>query len=381
MYNPDVQKKFGLYLEVFLQKLSKPLYKIFEDENELLNNLVRIANNSKVKSKGKDDVNKNFKSSLEELDKKLKENNKEVSLPLNFKFRIKGIDVENCKIMKSKKKPIWLTFKNADTLGDDIAVMLKCGDDLRMDMVTLQLFRAMQTLWFNGGLKVKMSLYKVLCTGYQQGMLEMVRHSETLANIHVKESGAIKQIFSKAPIKNWIIKERKNVSKDDAIQNFKLSNIAYCLATFVLGIGDRHNDNIMIKTNGELFHIDFGHFLGHFKSKFGIKRERAPFVFTRQFQNVLGDDSSQLFQEFKEGLKKGYMILRENVNKIVILLRLLLCIGIPELTEKDLRYLEGTLALQKGKKEAEEYLYKQLESSLDSLSTKLNFAIHIVANK
>jgi phosphatidylinositol-4,5-bisphosphate 3-kinase len=188
MYNPDVQKKFGLYLEVFLQKLSKPLYKIFEDENELLNDLIRIANNSKVKTKGKDDVNKNFKSSLEELDKKLKENNKEVSLPLNFKFRIKGIDVENCKIMKSKKKPIWLTFKNADTLGDAIAVMLKCGDDLRMDMVTLQLFRAMQTLWFNGGLKVKMSLYKVLCTGYQQGMLEMVRHSETLANIHVKHT-------------------------------------------------------------------------------------------------------------------------------------------------------------------------------------------------
>ena len=28
----------------------------------------------------------------------------------------------------------------------------------------------------------------------------------------------------------------------------------------------------MLTTSGHLFHIDFGHFLGHFKSKYGIKR-------------------------------------------------------------------------------------------------------------
>ena len=64
--------------------------------------------------------------------------------------------------MKSKKKPLWLTFKNADPLGDDIVVMLKCGDDLRMDMVTLQLFQAMQTLWFDGGLNLKMTFSELL---------------------------------------------------------------------------------------------------------------------------------------------------------------------------------------------------------------------------
>ena len=380
MFNPEVQKKFGLYLEVFLNKISEELYKIFKDEDYLLKELVKIAINAKKKVP-KEERDKTFKSDLEKINNELISKKKEISLPLNFKYRISGIYPDKGRIMKSKKKPLWLTFKNADPLGEDIVVMLKCGDDLRMDMLTLQIFQAMQTMWFEGNLNLKMSLYKIICTGDQQGMLEMVTNAETLASIHVQEGGAISQFFSKEPIKNWINKNKVNVSDQEAIENFAISNVAYCLATFVLGIGDRHNDNIMIKKNGELFHIDFGHFLGHFKYKMGIKRERAPFVFTRQFQNVLGNDNSELFLDFKKKLKEGYMILRKNKEVIVTLLRILLCTGIPELNEKSLRYLEGTLSMKRNDKEAKEYLEKQLADSLDSVSTKLNFAIHIVANK
>lgn len=37
----------------------------------------------------------------------------------------------------------------------------------------------------------------------------------------------------------------------------------------------------------QLFHIDFGHILGHFKSKLGLKRERVPFVLTADFVYVI----------------------------------------------------------------------------------------------
>ena len=34
----------------------------------------------------------------------------------------------------------------------------------------------------------------------------------------------------------------------------------------------------MVASDGKYFHVDFGHFLGHFKSKFGVKRESASFA-------------------------------------------------------------------------------------------------------
>ena len=58
-----------------------------------------------------------------------------------------------------------------------------------------------------------------------------------------------------------------------------------------------------------------------------------------------------------------------------------MCTGIPELNEKSLRFLENSLLLKKDDKEAIEFLNKKLYESMDSVSTKLNFAIHIVANK
>ena len=49
-----------------------------------------------------------------------------------------------------------------------------------------------------------------------------------------------------------------------------------------------------------MFHIDFGHFLDHRKKKFGVNRERVPFVLTEDFIRVIakGQDNPEKSEEF-----------------------------------------------------------------------------------
>ena len=73
----------------------------------------------------------------------------EFQLPLTPKMLCHSIKVEKCKIMDSKKKPLWLVLNNADDDGDPIVVMFKTGDDLRQDKLTLQVRG--RTLFGHGG--------------------------------------------------------------------------------------------------------------------------------------------------------------------------------------------------------------------------------------
>lgn len=133
---------------------------------------------------------------------------------------------------------------------------------------------------------------------------------------------------------------------DRAIEEFTLSCAGYSVATYVLGIADRHSDNIMIKKNGQLFHIDFGHILGHFKEKFGIRRERVPFVLTHDFEYVItkGQKQPAKFETFQSFCEQAFLILRRHGSFIITLFAMMISTGLPELScEKDLNYLRETL--------------------------------------
>ncbi len=149
-------------------------------------------------------------------------------------------------------------------------------------------------LFANFFIFLSMLLYDVISTGHNIGFIEVIKNSVTIFKIQTLGGTRSQfQIGDKYQLYKWIVANNPNKKDfDEAIENFTRSCAGFCVATFVLGIGDRHPDNIMINKQGKLFHIDFGHFLGHFKTKYGFKRERVPFVLPPDFTVVISKGSS-----------------------------------------------------------------------------------------
>lgn len=145
----------------------------------------------------------------------------------------------------------------------------------------------MDHIWHTEGMDLRMTPYTCLATGHQVGMIQVVRNAKTVYQIQRKAGKLAAIQVDSTQLYKWI-RERNRSNLSRAIETFTLSCAGYCVATFILGIGDRHPDNIMVGEDGQIFHIDFGHFLGHFKKKFGINRERVPFVLTEDFLLVIG---------------------------------------------------------------------------------------------
>merc|ERR1719221_439015 len=96
--------------------------------------------------------------------------------------------------------------------------------------------------------------FRALAVTPQAGYVKFVADSVPLSQALHESRGDLYQ---------WLEHRRlEGFALDEVLDNFCGSVAACCVVTYILGIGDRHLENLCITRRGQFFHVDFGFILG-----------------------------------------------------------------------------------------------------------------------
>lgn len=278
-----------------------------------------------------------------------------------------------CEVMDSKLKPIRFVFRVKGCQGRTYQAMLKTGDDLRQDMLVLQLFRIMQQIWRDAKLPVRLKTYRVVAIDQRSGMIEMVPDSAQISKIHMQNG----LLSSRSTwIHDYILANNADYQSFKRAQaNFMISCACYCAATYILGIGDRHDGNIMVDKSGVLFHIDFGHILGNFKKKWFIRREHYKVKYSEDMDSVL--DIANSYESFLALTQQHYNAIRAKGHRLFYLMKMMTTGAMPELQSfEDLQYLVRRLKMEKSDRQVKDVLRVNVEKSKRSVMRRIDRCAH-----
>lgn len=218
--------------------------------------------------------------------------------PVSPDLILEGVHTEGVRVRGSSSRPISIPFRCAD--GTSYELLYK-HDDVRKDLVVMNIIRLTDLiLQREEGLDLNMVTYQVLPISSEAGFIEIVPEAETLLGINTRKG------FS---ILNFILEHNPEASVEAIRERFTRSCVAYCILSYLLGIGDRHMENIMVLPSGELFHIDFGFILG------SDPKPLAPEIrITDEMVDAMGGYESKHYARFKELCARAFLCLRRHVG-------------------------------------------------------------------
>ena len=253
----------------------------------------------------KDAKEKKLKELLVERGFHRVKDNHSVPLPSEPHIMVSGLNASATFMFKSAMYPAVMEFRVAEETSEGGAafahvegdekksknlstykVLLKTGDDLRQDQLVMMLVRLMDGLLKRGTLNLCLRPYSILATSPTSGLVEFVSGSIPISQILASNNNSILQYFQKvAPSKTAAYNVHSEV-----LNIYIRSCAGYCVITYLLGVGDRHLDNIMLLPTGHFFHIDFGFIFGR-----DPKPLPPPFRITREVSSLVMQDYCRNF--------------------------------------------------------------------------------------
>eukprot|EP01125_Pyxidicula_operculata_P018418 TRINITY_DN653_c0_g4_i1.p1 TRINITY_DN653_c0_g4~~TRINITY_DN653_c0_g4_i1.p1 ORF type:complete len:866 (+),score=208.78 TRINITY_DN653_c0_g4_i1:55-2652(+) len=296
---------------------------------------------------------------------------KPIPLPLHPQVFVTGIK-EDVVIFKSAMQPLLFSFNTKEPYNNknEYKVIYKYGDDLRQDQLVVQLISLMDQLFKKENLDLCLTPYKVLATSNSDGMLQAVPDCKNVADVinKYKTNSILSFLKEHHPDKSGPY----NI-KASALDRFLRSCAGYCVITYILGIGDRHLDNLLITTNGELFHIDFGFILGR-----DPKPLPPPMKVSPEMVEGMGGLYSKEFKQFTSYCCTAYNILRKSSNLILNLISLMVDAEIPHVNqgEKSVLKIQEKFKLELTDEEANRVMIQLITESVKAVVANFMEDLH-----
>lgn len=362
-----VRNTFLLCLQNGSTEMQKK-YSYLKRQKTFINKLVQL-----VKSVARENANR--KKKIEHLQTLLKDpeafkfnfsNFEPLPFPLDPTVFIKGIVAEKATLFKSALMPSKLTF--VSTSYTEYVTIFKHGDDLRQDQLVLQIITLMDKLLRSENLDLRLTPYRVLAVSIKHGFVQFVE-SVPVAEVLATE-GSIQNFFRR----HHFDENGPYKISADIMDTYVKSCAGYCVITYILGVGDRHFDNLLLTTNGKLFHIDFGYILGRDPKPFP-----PPMKLSKEMVDAMGGVTSEHYHEFRKLCYTAFLHLRRHSNLILNLFTLMVDASAPDIAlepDKAVIKVQDKFRLDIGDEEAVLYLKNLLDESVSAVMPALVEQIH-----
>jgi phosphatidylinositol 3-kinase len=277
-----------------------------------------------------------------------------------------GINSEESFVFKSALSPLKLAFRDVNDKTQN--VIFKRGDDCRQDQLCVQLIQLIDKLWKRENLDLRLTPYRVLAASTEIGLIEFVK-SSAIADI-LKEHDSLRAYIA---IHNPDPKGPGGCTMQ-SLQNFVKSCAGYSVITYLLGVGDRHLDNLMLTKDGKLFHIDFGYMMGR-----DPKISPPSIKISKEMVDCLGE----FMDDYKRYCVEAYNLLRKPhcVTLILNLFELMADSDLPDLRGDAGAKLEAKFAIDLDDEAAGTHFIQEIQRSMNALFDPLFERIHAVAQR
>ena len=248
------------------------------------------------------------------------------------------------------------------------SLLYKHDDDLRQELFAIDFVKSCDQILRSCGLDLKLVTFRCIPVGQQRGFIEWIHGSVPVSEICQPFNGSVlvgsttdtarsdvgRPLDSKAnedalssvaragltkyeslrrvncneassnPIQDFLRAFHYNPNdpymiRKSNMETYVKSCAGYCAITYILGVGDRHLDNLLLHPTGHFFHCDYSFILGHDPKKY------LPLRITEDMVNGMGGRESDNYAMFLSLTCAAFLTFRrpENVRHVMSFVRLM----------------------------------------------------------